>query len=247
MAAPRSRRLASGGGWLGSGLDAAEELWHVVNALNGKNLFSIQEGEEFGDYDKRLREAPPLLRRMVETWEQSGRNLANIHREWPTLWRDLEIYFKAAPVELDFPPSGGAGLWHSFFDRPGGTSYQEALRFFLLLILNPMWSRLGGPCAKCGDYYVKGAARNRKYCSRPCATGATAIVATRKHREEERAEKLRIVDRLVDEWRIRNPKKDWKHWISEGNPEITVHWLTRAANRGDLKPPMRNQHLHRIK
>jgi hypothetical protein len=215
-------------------------LQNIVDALNGKQLFSIEDGEEFGDYEQKLRETPPILKELVEAWQRSGPDLEKFYRDWPTVWANVTRYWKATPVELSWGPSGGACLVHRFTDRPGRTPLEEAFRFFILLIMNPKWDKLAGPCAGCGAYYMRRTARNSTYCTRRCATRTTAIAATRKRRDEERAEKLRKATQLSQQWLSARTKQDWKPWISRREPEITIHWLTRAVNQGDLKPPVRN-------
>jgi hypothetical protein len=36
-------------------------------------------------------------------------------------------------------------------------------------------------------------------------------------------------------------KKEWKPWVSGRHPDITVKFLTRAVNNGELKPPTKGE------
>jgi hypothetical protein len=216
-------------------------LQFVVDALNGKGLFSVEvEPAEEELYDRLLRKAPPILREIVGDYQASGPNLQWFSRDWPTTWTNVTRYWTARPVELAPGPSGGAGFVHTFADRLGRTPYEEALRFFLLLIINPEWDKLAGPCARCDNYYIRRTARNKVYCSRACGTSATAIAAVRKRRDEEHADKLRRAREAAQQWIKSRSRFDWKQWISRKEPDITVKFLTRAANNGNLKAPVRN-------
>lgn len=226
------------GRWLGIGGRGRDELKYVVWALNGGPIYREWEGEEFGDFEEIGRETPPILRDLVQRWQSSGPDLEKFHRDNPTTWADVQQYRKTnPPMLLPSRGSGGASLIESPF--PGNTPYQEAVRFFIMLILNPEWERLAGPCARCGNYYIRRTALNKAYCSRSCGTRATALAATKRKREEERAAKLHRVDKLCQQWRTTRTKKDWKSWICVQR-DITKSFLTRAVNNGDLNPPVRN-------
>jgi hypothetical protein len=225
------------GRYLGIGPPRAE-LKFVVLALNGGPIFREMEGEEFGDYEEIERETPRILRGVVQRWQASGPDLEKFHRANPTTWDAIGQHLKRnAPLLSYTPGSGGANLIGS--PSPGKTPSQEAVRFFLMLILNPEWERLAGPCARCDNYYIRGRARNKIYCSRSCGTRATALAATKRKRTQERAEKVRIVVDLCEQWRTARTKQDWKSWICR-KTDIKKTFLTRAINRGDLKPPVRN-------
>jgi hypothetical protein len=224
------------GPWLGYGLTPREELRQVVNVLNCAEIFEeVVNEEEFGDYETTLRNTPPILRDIVQRWQMSGPDPVKFHRDNPSTWVDADSYLKANPPGLWCMRSGGVGLIQSPF--PGRTPYEKALRFFLMLITNPAWKKLGGPCAACGEYYIRRTARNSTYCKRSCATRTTAIRATRKKRDNERTEKVQKATRFIQEWRSARTKLDWKHWVARRDPELTLHWLTRAVNNGDLIAP----------
>ena len=223
------------GRWLGIGMGHRDELQLVVDALNGKYIYREENGEDLGDYDEIHRDTPAILRELVEAWQWSGPDLAKFHRDNPMTWAAAAEFWKRNPPLLWYTPgSGGADLIGS--PTPGITPSQEAVRFLLMLILNPEWERLAGPCTRCGNYYIRRSARNKVYCSRSCGTRATALAATKRKREEERAEKLRRVVQLSQKWITARTKQDWKSWICEQR-DITRSFLTRAGNNGDLKVP----------
>src|SRR5260370_6911228 len=190
-----------------------DELKLVVWGLNGGPIFREVESEEFGDYEEIERETPPILRGLVQRWQASGPNLKKFHRDNPTTWAAVEQYRKQNPPMLWYAVgSGGASLIES--PSPGNTPSQEAVRLFLMLILNPEWERLAGPCTRCGNYYIRRTALNKTYCSRSCGTRATALAAKKRKREEERADKLRRVTQWCHGGRSTLPKQNSKPLIS---------------------------------
>ena len=141
------------------------------------------------------------------------------------------------PIRLIGAPGGGVGLAMNSIPQP--EPYDEALRLFIELLLNPECGRLAGPCDRCGNYYIRGSVKNKIYCSRFCGTRATAIAATKKKREKEAAAKLERAARRAHEWRTSKTKLDWKTWINHKEPDITSHFLTRAVTNGGLNEPHR--------
>lgn len=182
------------------------------------------------------RELCSELRELVELWQKSGPNLAKMLKDNKVL---------AACVKhgrtLLVPTNTGKGhlCW---LPTPGqfkvGPSKDQALAHFMDLIVNPHWNKLGGPCQRCGKYYRKKTSRQKTYCSRRCGSMSTAITTTRKRREEERALKLRRAEEAVNRWATIRTRRPWKEWVSANNTTITVKWLTRAVNRGDLTAPI---------
>ncbi len=218
-------------------------MYHVVDALNGKQLWSIEGeapgGQEFGDYDQKLRDAPPILRKIVHDWWGSGPNLKKFRLIHPKLCAEIDRLWEARPVELSWGPSGNAVFISAITDTPGRTAREEALRFFLILITNPNWEKVAGPCARCGKYFIKKRASQKVYCSRQCGNTATATAKTREQRQQEHADKLSRAARAAQKWAIARTKLDWKPWVSRKEPDITPKFLTRAVNSGELKEPVR--------
>ena len=127
---------------------------------------------------------------------------------------------------------------HNCEGFPGATPYQEALRFFVLLLINPEWKRLAGPCARCGAYYIKKRASQKVYCSRRCGNAATAIIRTREQRQAYHADKLHRAAEAASVWSVTPSKLDWKQWVCHKHSDITAKFLTRAVNTGELKTPV---------
>ena len=117
----------------------------------------------------------------------------------------------------------------------------EAVYLFLSFLTNPMRRQLGGPCARCGRYFVRRTERNPKvYCSRVCgwrATGRATIEAKRRQARQRKIGRARV---LAQEWSTARSNLDWKKWVSLKEPEISPSFLTRSINRGELTVPTRN-------
>jgi hypothetical protein len=111
----------------------------------------------------------------------------------------------------------------------------NALKHFINLIINPEWAMLGGPCDKCGDYFLKTTNRKRTYCSKSCSSAATAIPSIMKRRQQEQAARINRAQESIAKWqRVRRP--EWKKCVSI-DTGLTVRWLTRAVNNGQLHQP----------
>jgi len=219
------------------------EIKAVVDALNGKELWSLLASEgpgstKHGDYDQKLRETPPILRKIVHAWWKSGPNLRKFRLANPKLSKDADSFWSRTPVELYWGDRGKAELLHTVLDEPGRTSYEEATRFFLLLITNPYANKLAGPCARCGNYYLKKRASQKVYCSRRCGNATTATNRTREQRRAERANKLHRAAKAAEKWATASTNLDWRQWVSRKEPDMSTKFLTRAVNKGELEPPV---------
>jgi hypothetical protein len=101
---------------------------------------------------------------------------------------------------------------------------------------NPDWELLGGPCVRCGDYYLKRARRRTKYCSRKCSSKETAISSTRSWRADQQERKISRAQECIDEWCNVKRREAWKTWVSR-KTGFTDRWLTRAEHNGKINPP----------
>jgi hypothetical protein len=202
--------------------------------------------------------ARELLKQLVAKWQDSGPNLEKlfappiergstlqeIKKEEENLrnaklWRDLR-----ASVAYELKPTKTGRAAVQIVPRPQrgiSTAQQTALWMFALLITNPQWEKLGGPCrnANCGKFYVKKTIRPGTYCSRACAWDTTARVATTRTRQREREKRLDRAISLCKEWKNTRTSKSWKQWVAgAGRKEgITSNFLTIAVRKGELIPP----------
>ncbi len=123
---------------------------------------------------------------------------------------------------------------------PGGVGFAFTVWMFGTLVTNPICEKLGGPCARCGNYYIKKRASQKVYCSRRCGNAATAVARTAERDAAERKEKLLRAKAAIREWRSAKPQQDWKPWIAQ-KTGIDLRFLTRAVKKGDLVPPKRGK------
>jgi hypothetical protein len=197
------------------------------------------------------------LRRYIQAWQESGPDLTAMMFEAMTqvAWDVLESSF----TTLWNPTSGGRArliVWFDheqlakcigrervFTEKTGGTPVPkpEAVAFeqFAFFTLNPHCEELAGPCARCGNYYVKKRATQKVYCSRSCGNAATAVVRTAAKLKAEREQKTARAKALIREW---NSLKDrsglvWKVWLKKKDPSITDKFVTRRVNTGELTEP----------
>jgi len=122
----------------------------------------------------------------------------------------------------------------------GGGGFAFTVWMFGALVTNPLCEKLGGPCARCGNYYIKKRASQKVYCSRRCGNAATAVARTAERDAAERKDKLLRAKAAIREWRSAKPQQDWKPWVA-GRTGIDLRFLTRAVNKGGLVPPKKEK------
>lgn len=210
------------------------QLKEVIDALNGPKIKASKSGKRekvFRSVRLPFSEMELELRRLVTAWDNSKRNLRVLFKADP----DLEEQTKYGQTILYTTPSGGSYLeWTPVAGREAESPQQEALYYFMHLITNPLWSELGGPCARCGKYFLKKTERPRMYCSRKCGAAITATDAVRMFRQREHVRKLERARKSIERWCTRNRRMTCKDWVA-ADTHLTRHWLTRAENNGALK------------
>lgn len=176
------------------------------------------------------------LRQLVVAWRKSGPNLTKFFAEYP------EIEKRARHGRTLFlATSTGRGhlVWlENPTDFDPSSQKDLALTHFMGLITNPLWELLGGPCARCGSYYLKKRKSQKVYCSTKCGTTATSISTVRARRKMAHDAKLSAARQHIERWVRSGTRLDWKKWVAR-ETGITIHWLTRAINNLELKDPAR--------
>jgi hypothetical protein len=215
---------------------ARSQMHNLVFALNGaKPRISVGSGGKKRTRVKRQpSESQTELRRLVQIWMDSGPDLIKMFKQEPGL-EDQTRYGQT----LFYPMHDGRGHldWSPAMTGPRQPPFKdEALEDFMILITNPLWELLGGPCSRCGDYYLKKTKRQKTYCSRGCGTTATAASTMRRRRQQERNTKLQKARDAIKEWGEKKRRANWKQWVSD-RTRYTTNWITRAVNKGDLHPP----------
>jgi hypothetical protein len=175
------------------------------------------------------------LRRLVEIWFESGPNLQQMLYSDYVLWGAVQDSW----ASLYLPTKTGRAHIALFPEGPGEekeSGKDGARRLFAALTLNPEWNLLAGPCARCGAYYIKKTRRQKVYCSQRCGSANTALPAVRKKRAGEHARKLHSAQEALLHWKPTSNERGWKEWISK-RTGLSINWLTRAVNKGELFPP----------
>lgn len=219
-----------------------EDLEFICKVLNG----------EAGSKETSLK-----LTQLVTEWQKSGErqnsepNLAKMMMKPAnlTLWQTLT---RSCNATWTITETGGAyihlepGIALPKFGHSRTRAEEQeatAVILFYLLTLGP-WEKLGGPCPRCGKYFIKKRANHKIYCGRRCGSLASAKVSTRKKLDKEREDKVGRARKLIQEWNKlkRRPCKSWKQWVHGKDQTITPKWLTRATNPDSeigygLQPP----------
>ncbi len=212
-------------------------LERFVQLLNTEDYWSasLLEGRQKigGDY----RPVQKELRRLVQAWRRSGPNVSKLFDANPEVDRAARNFRPIiAPTK-----SGTARL--AYLNAPEYLSHAEPLEIalgrFLDFLLNPFNERLGGPCAYCGNYYVKKTERKRTvYCSERCGHRLTSRLANKRRREHEHSDQLEAAKQSASEWSTTKRRMTWKEWVSR-DLLISKNWLTRAVKNGELVEPVK--------
>lgn len=229
---------------------ARSQMHNLVHALNGAKPRISRAGssDKPRTVQLRLLKSQKDLRRLVNEWMASGPDLIELFK------RNRELEFLVGYGRTQFyPMHDGRGHldWMPEIPSTAESSYsKQALQDFMILITNPLWELLGGPCVRCGEYYLRKVKRQKIYCSRNCASEATAVAATRRQRQQEHTDKIRRAQSAVNKWTKVNSRLGWKDWVSN-ETGYTVRWITRAANKKDLMTPpersLQRKGKHQIK
>lgn len=188
--------------------------------------------------------AEPLIR-LMERLKENGGNLKKMMAADPELAKAVEevcitrwLPSTNRKAYLVLQPS-----WKHIEKSelmPGQVDRMRPERYAALLFhvgtLNSEWDKLAGPCARCGNYYIKKRASQDTYCSRRCGNAATAATRTRERIKAERDGKMNRVKAAIKEWRHAKTQQDWKRWVAQ-ETGIDLRFLTRNfTETGVVKP-----------
>jgi hypothetical protein len=234
----------------------------VFDSYKGQVALGEQRKEDLERFCDLLNSAeqPELkenLRQLVQAWQESGPNLEKM------MWgshKHLRDYLGALCGRAFWMPTTGGramlfpnpdykrlegliGQDRVFRQKPDGTwmlnPEAEAWKEFGFFTLNPHCEELAGPCARCGNYYVKKRATQKVYCSRRCGNSATAVVRTRSRLKTEHKDKLNRAKSAIREWNaLKAPSAlDWKEWFGKRVPDVSPKFVTRWVNQNKLPRP----------
>src|SRR5271157_722649 len=211
------------------------DLDHIVETLNRKPRGAYAEA--LSRLIERLKECGGNLKKMMDGDPELAKVVAEVcvTRWMPSTNRRAELVLQ---------PSAEIQALSPMPDSPQEVKERAelfaALRFHVGT-LNPEWDKLAGPCERCRRYYLKKRASQKVYCSRRCGNAATAVARTRERLAREHAEKLRRAQAVMRKWTTARTKDDWKVFVSKREPDITSKFLTRAVNKGELRPPPKSR------
>jgi uncharacterized Zn finger protein (UPF0148 family) len=216
---------------------AVAQMHDLVHALNGPTI-RISRAAGTSKAKKKIPTAMTVsqkqLHRLVRTWLDSGPDLLEMFKKE----LDLEPLVRCGETRF-YPVRGGRGHldWSPVVREALPHCYdRQALKDFMILIANPKWKMLGGPCKRCGSYFLKTTKRKKIYCSRSCGAKQTAHEAVKRRREKEHSEKLVLAAKAGREWGEKKRRETWMEWVSR-EARVSDRWITRAVNRRELRKP----------
>jgi hypothetical protein len=174
------------------------------------------------------------LRRLFQAWLDANANLLRLFKAHPEVavacskGRTFLIPDRDGHPQLAWSPEVPSDL--------NGDHKKAALVWFARFLVNPLASKLGGPCARCGKYYEKKTVRQKTYCSTKCGAGNTASIATARRRARERVALLHRVQSVIDRYGEKKRRTEWRVWTCK-EAGLKPAWLTRAINKGELRLP----------
>lgn len=192
----------------GSSLDLCQEPKEIVERVRQCIVDVIAEKWDI----------PRWRKAHLADWEELCRCLA-LYRLVPVLDHNGQLFDYFEPAALATPLL--APHWWAFYD----------------LLQNPERERLGR-CERCQRFYVSsGRYTRKKFCSQQCARYNAATRYKRKLDRKLRESKLRLARRTLHRWKPRHG--DWKRWLvratKHSRTPLTLRFISRASNRGDLK------------
>jgi hypothetical protein len=210
-----------------------EYEWAVAHF--GEELMADYGPEDYRRGEEILR---AQLKTFVDSWMSAGFNASEWFLRNPDLFQALRDAINSRQRSLEISPEGHLKIVSVPQARWFRRYYlNEAAWLFGGLVAGPLADAIG-KCERCGRYFLKVSNyKNKKYCSRKCATNFTALKSTKERRDKERQDKVQRVNQAMKEFiRLSPDNTNWKSWVAE-RAEVTQKWLTQAINRSDLKVP----------
>ncbi len=230
-------------------LQADDRSWKTDLGTGGLHVICDRLNLPEGDVEREE------LRRLVGNWQASGPDIGLMCHDNPGLREKLRDCMRLS-YEPNFGPIASLAVLPSLAPegkRSAGTqSYSQedaaklrAFSSFWLLTLNPLWARLAGPCARCGNYFLRKRSTQRVYCSRRCGNASTAVARTRARLEIEHLEKTQRAKAAICAWNALETREehDWLVWLGKREPGLTGKFITRHVNAGKLPEPKRGKSL----
>ena len=225
-----------------------DEVFALSQALN-RDQSALSLPPE-ATYRKAQKEFVRTLRDLVGRWQESNWNLAACFKKHPDVRLRVENLLRRQP--LAFLPASDPGpslLINPFAttglfglkrkrrgkNRPLLDAREEAITLFIRLVQHPDCARMG-KCVRCGRYFF--GRPGQKCCPRPrrCGSSLAAIRLTKEKWHERRKGLIAQAQEAIQRWEVHGGRTPWKLWVAR-RVKKTEKWVTRAINRGELKPP----------
>jgi hypothetical protein len=219
---------------------AALQMNGILEALNSQEI-RVPEPTAESEWGwewrtKDVSERKQELRGLIELWLGSGQNLYTLFKKHPelqepcTAGKTFLIPNRDGEAQLAWSPALG--------DFRSSPQKRAALVLFIEFLINPLCTKLWGPCERCEKYYLRNRVDQKKYCKKQCGAASTALAATQDRREKQQEAKLEIAKQAILEWNERPRRGDWKRFVAarvsaSAKEPVTVKWVTRAK----LVPP----------
>jgi len=199
------------------------------------------------------------LRSLAIRWKASGPNLQKMVRADLAFGTGVKEAIRGFWVPSNHaraylvPSSSGT------LNDPNPTPVRNARFAFGVFVLHPECDLLGGPCEICGKWFKQNTRHRTRYCTRKCASLATApsaIQTTKDRRENAHKQRIRWAQEAMATWSSKPRTEGWKSWVlrhvnsqqridaKEEQPEprpLTEKWLTRYINNDQLHDPTANK------
>jgi len=180
------------------------------------------------------------LLQLIDEWQKSGDlNRMKFPQDCPSLWQ------MQAEIRVFLSPTSSRRAYVTWAYGPrkrAWTAWDHAASWFIQLITNPECERLGGPCPRCGKYFVRAGAKEKTYCSRECASVSSALESTKLRRAKEHADRLLRAENAIKRYRNNTGRwESWKDCVTASEPDISKKFLTRAVNSGELSAPQQRR------
>jgi hypothetical protein len=178
-------------------------------------------------------------RALLSTWLESRRDYRKWRAENPKLYDAVAATVSKTSYSLwpadDSQEEPGLRRLYAFTSNILGEFCVFEVHWALIDVLrNPLRNDIAS-CDRCGSWFLnRSGHRNKRFCKRRCAVASAVIHAQRKRRQREREHKLKEARIATGDCCI--PSANWKEWVSR-RTGLGVGFLTRAVNRGELKPP----------
>jgi len=238
--------------------DLAEKICSVLNSEEGARRSNPAAFEYHPAYRDELK-------RIIVAWNQAKRDIETLLQKMPELRPYLlgsnemfpEIQLCGLPILVDGELTLSVALESPHRERLWSEHAEleeiqkdQARCLFAALLFSPRdRERLSeGCCDRCGRYYLRNRLYQKKYCSEECARNVrhSAIMKfTSSKRAARHKKQLQIAATLCHRWAASRNKQNWKRWVStraEGKrASLTLKFLTRAVNKGELTEPTKGE------